>query len=326
MDVLCYNMAAMDHEGGKRRGNARSRIAQFAFCILVLCLSLVASCERSDPAALPTATWTPTELIRPSPTHTRVPSPTPLPTDTPTPTPEPTPTPKGHLEAAVILHGPSRFFQVDHALSQNDVSSVAIQAYEGETIPDLTGYDAVILSGGEHHPSQFDTVEFLEAERERVMAAVDEGVPVLGICLGHQLLAHWLGGRVERSAQFEVGWLKVTVNEKGLTDPLLQGINREFYAFLWHGDEITQLPPGGVNLASSDLCEIQVFRYRDLPVWGVQYNPQYDAALAENVLLGAAWLADIGVDAEQMASRGHEVDDGSQDRIFSNFFTFVRSW
>lgn len=226
----------------------------------------------------------------------------------------------------MILHGPSRFLQVDDVLAQNDVSSIPIAAYAGESIPDLTGFDAIILSGGEYAPSRFDTVPFLVEERDRVLEALDQGVPILGVCLGHQLLAHWLGGRVERGPQFEVGWLEVTVNRDGLADPLLEGINQRYYAFLWHWDQVTELPPGGVHLASSEQCPIQAFRYGDLPVWGVQSNPQYDAALAESVLLGAQWLANIGVDAEEMAARGYEVDDGSQDRIFSNFFAFVRRW
>jgi GMP synthase (glutamine-hydrolysing) len=226
----------------------------------------------------------------------------------------------------VILHGPSRFLQVDRVLAENDVSSVPVHPYKGDPIPDLTKYDAVIVSGGEYPPSQFDSIAFLQEERERVMEAIDRSVPVLGICLGHQLLAHWLGGQAERSPQFEVGWLEVTVNESGLKDPLLEGIDERFYTFLWHWDQVSQLPPGGVNLASSDLTSIQVFRYGDLPVWGIQSNPQYDAALAESVLLGAPWLADMGIDAAEMASKGYEVDDGSQDRIFRNFFDFVRTW
>jgi GMP synthase (glutamine-hydrolysing) len=308
-----------------QRGLTRRKVVQLIVCSLVVFLPLAVACERLDPAPLPTATHEPTPFPTSARTKTPTPQPTPAPTDTPTPTPEPTATPRGHLEAAVILHGPSRFLQVDQVLEQNDVSSVPIQAYAGEPIPDLAGYDAVILSGGEYSPSQFDGIAFLQSERERVMQAIDQGVPILGVCLGHQLLAHWLGGRVERCPRFEVGWLEVTIDQDGLNDPLLKGINRQFYVFLWHGDQITQLPPGAVNLASSDLCPIQVFRYRDLPVWGVQFNPQYNAVLAEHVLLGASWLADIGVDSEAMASRGYQVDDGSQDRIFSNFFTFVRS-
>jgi GMP synthase (glutamine-hydrolysing) len=293
---------------------------------LVLCLVLlVGACTFADPVPTPTATAT----LEPSPTatstRTPTPSPTATPTHTPTPTPEPTATPRGHLEVAVILHGPSRFLQVDRVLEENDASSIPVLAYTGEEIPDLRTFDAIILSGGEYPPSRFDQVAFLQEERDRVLEAIDERLPVLGICLGHQLLAHWLGGSVGRSPEFEVGWQVVTLSEEGLGDPLLQGIDRQYYAFLWHWDQITELPPGAANLASSDLCAIQAFRYQDLPVWGVQSNPQYDARLAQSVLLGAEWLIDLGVDIEEMASLGFEVDDGSQDRIFSNFFAYVRS-
>lgn len=289
-------------------------------------LPFVVACGRLGVLPPPTATIVPSPSPTATPTSTATPQPTATATATPTPTPEPTATPRGHLEAVVILHGPSRFLQVDEVLEQNDVSSVPVHAYAEEPIPDLTGYDAVILAGGEYSPSQFDTLPFLQEERVRVMEAISQGVPVLGICLGHQLLAHWLGGLVERSPQFEVGWLEVTINEEGLSDPLLKDLNQPFYAFLWHRDQVTKLPPGGVNLASSDLSPIQVFRYRDLPVWGIQSNPQYDPPLAESVLLGAPWLADLGVEAAELASKGYQVDDGSQDRIFSNFFAFVRRW
>ena len=291
---------------------------------LFLALPLAVACAVLDPPPPPTPTPTHTAYPTSTPTRTPTPSPTPTSTSTSMPTPEPTSTPRGHLEVAVILHGPSRFFQVDRVLAENDASSVPILAYAGDEVPDLTAFDAVILSGGEHPPSQFDEVPFFQPERERVLEAIDGGVPVLGICLGHQLLAHWLGGRVERSKQFEVGWLEVTVSEDGLQDPLLQGVGPRFYAFLWHWDQVIELPPGGVNLASSDLCPVQAFRYRDLPVWGVQSNPHYNASLAESVLLGAPWLADLGIDGEEMARRGYDVDDGSQDRIFRNFFDFVR--
>jgi GMP synthase (glutamine-hydrolysing) len=286
--------------------------------LLVACvpLGIVATPTATvAPSPCATATWTPS----PSPTATATHTPS------PTPTPEPTATPRGHLEALVILHGPSRFLQVDQVLAENDVSSVPVLAYAGEAIPDLRTFDAVILSGGEYPPREFDNVGFLQQERDRVLEAIDAGVPVLGICLGHQLLAHWLGGSVERSPQFEVGWLVVTLSDAGLEDPLLEGIDPQYYAFLWHWDQVTEVPAGGVTLASSDLCPIQAFRYGDLPVWGVQSNPQYDASLAESVLLGAEWLADLGVDAQAMAELGYEVDDGSQDRIFSNFFSYVRS-
>ena len=272
------------------------------------------------------ATPIPTKTqVLPSPTVTNTATPTSTPSPTPTPIPSPTvapPTPNLPLQAVVLEHGPSRVLVLDHCLAQNGVSSFPVRVYEGEPIPDLVGYDALILSGGEHSPEEFED-PFFQAERERVLSAVEEGVPVFGVCLGHQLLAHWLGGKVERG-QWEVGWYEVTLTPAGLDDPLFGDMSPQFYAFLWHSDQITQLPAGASNLASSDLCAVQAFRYGDLPVWGVQFNLQFDPALAEGVLRGATWLSKVGIDADEMATRGYQVYDGSHERIFRNFFTEVR--
>jgi len=121
-----------------------------------------------------------------------------------------------------------------------------------------------------------------------------------------------------------VGWYEITLTPDGLNDPLLEHISPQFYVFLWHSDQITQLPAGASNLASSDLCAVQVFRYGDLPVWGVQFNPQFDPPLAEGVLRSATWLSKVGIDADEMATRGYQVYDGSHERIFRNFFAEVR--
>ncbi len=118
--------------------------------------------------------------------------------------------------------------------------------------------------------------------------------------------------------------MELTLTPEGLRDPLFDGIGPRFYVFLWHVDQITQLPEGAVNLASSDLCPVQAFRVGQLPVWGVQFNPQFTPALAEGVLLASDWLYKVGVDAQEMAARGYQVYDGSHEKIFRNFFAWVR--
>jgi len=294
----------------------------------------LAGCESGKPSVVaesrPTITVevtpTPTETeMLPSPTVADTPTPTSTPSPTASPTPEPTvapPAPNLPLQAVVLEHGPSRVLVLDRSLAQNGVSSIPVRIYEGEPIPDLVGYHALILSGGEYSPEEFEAPLF-QAERERVLSAIEEGMPIFGVCLGHQLLVHWLGGKVERGP-WEVGWYEVTLTPAGLNDPLFGDINPHFYAFLWHCDQITQLPDSALNLASSDLCVVQAFRYGDLPVWGVQFNLQFDPDLAAGVLRGATWLSNVGIDGEEMAERGYQVYDGSHERIFRNFFNEVR--
>ncbi len=282
--------------------------------------------SESTPTMSAEATPVPTrpqDLPSPTVTNTATPTSTPSPTPTATPSPTVAPPPADlPLQAVVLEHGPARVLVLDRPLAQNGVSSFPVRVYEGEAIPDLMGYDALILSGGEQSPEEFEA-PFFQEERDRVLLAIEEGVPIFGVCLGHQLLAHWLGGKVERGP-WEVGWYELTLTPAGLNDPLLEDIDPQFYAFLWHRDQITQLPAGALNLASSDLCAVQVFRYGDLPVWGVQFNPQFDPAMAEGVLRGATWLSKVGIDAEEMATRGYQVYDGSHERIFRNFFTEAR--
>jgi GMP synthase-like glutamine amidotransferase len=271
------------------------------------------------PTATPTETPTPTPTATPTPTRTETPTPTPTPTFTPTATP----TPAGPLRAAVILHGPSRFLAVDEFVLANGFESVPIAFYDGQEVPDLTAFDAVVLSGGETPPSKFDRPAF-QQEWAQVQPAIEAGVPVLGICLGHQLLAHWLEGEVAKGPTFEVGWITVTLTSEAATDPLLAGFDGSFHALLWHWDAVTELPAGAVLLASSEQYAVQAFRVGQWPVWGVQFNPQYGPAKAERLFRGSTWLERLGYDLDALSARGYETYDQLGERLFANFFAVAR--
>lgn len=299
-------------------------------------LSQVASDPMLPPTWTPThtPTTTPTASLTPThtPTSTHTPTPTAVPTDTPTPTatytpaptdtatPSPTPT-RGPLTAVSLIHGPSRALIVDHVLQRFGIVADQVRVDLGETVPDLRGYDSVIFAGGEYRPEEFGE-PFFEVERERILEALEARVPILGICLGHQLLAHWLGGEV-RPGRWEVGWLPVTLTPAGEADPLFAGLGPEFYAFLWHGDEVTRLPEGAVLLASTDKCSVQAYRLGDLPVWGVQFNPQYDPVIAEDVIRAAESLVKYGYDLDEMVAIGYREYRDVAGRIFGNFFDAV---
>ncbi len=212
---------------------------------------------------------------------------------------------------------------VDHVLIRFGIEGTLIRVDLGEPVPDLTAYDGVIFAGGEYRPEQFSE-PFFQAERERVLAALEASTPILGICLGNQLIAHWLGGKVGRG-QWEFGWLPVTLNEAGQSDPLFQDLGETFHAFLWHGDLITELPNDAVVLASTEKCPVQAYRLTDRPVWGVQFNPQYDPVIAEGVIRAATSLPKYGYDLDAMVAAGYQHYDDLAGRIFGNFLRVVRN-
>jgi GMP synthase-like glutamine amidotransferase len=209
-------------------------------------------------------------------------------------------------------------------LHQFDALTTTVRVDLGEAVPDLRDYDAVIFAGGEYRPEEFEEPIF-QAERERIEDALDANVPILGICLGHQLLAYWLGGEVKRK-RWEIGWLPVNKTPAGQADPLLAGLTDPFHAFLWHGDQVTVLPEGAQLLASSELCRVQAYRLRGRPVWGVQFNPQYDPVIAEGVTRHAAWIEKLGYDREQIVATGYREYDDVAGKLFGNFLRYVESY
>jgi GMP synthase-like glutamine amidotransferase len=245
---------------------------------------------------------------------------TPSATSTPTYTPTTTPT-RGPLRVISLIHGPARTLVVDHVLQRFGIQATSIRVDLGEAVPDLRAYDAIIFAGGEYGPDAFEDPIF-QAERERILDALEANVPILGICLGNQLIAYWLGGEVAEGG-WEMGWLPVTPNSAGRADPLLAGLGDPFYGFLWHGDQVTRLPEGGVLLASTERTAVQAYRLKGRPVWGVQFNPQYDPVMAEEVIRGSSWLVKQGYDIDELVAIGYREYDDVAGKIFGNFFRIV---
>ena len=157
-------------------------------------------------------------------------------------------------------------------MREDGIAWDAVELDEGEAIPPLGGYDAVISMGGPMDVFEEDEYPWLADEKAAIREAVRERqMPFLGVCLGHQMLADALGGRVESMAEAEVGILAVELTEAGRADPLLAGLDRTVTCLQWHGCAVTELPEGGVTLASSDVCAIQSFRV-GRRAWGIQYH------------------------------------------------------
>jgi GMP synthase-like glutamine amidotransferase len=137
----------------------------------------------------------------------------------------------------------------------------------GTAVPDVAGYDALIFLGGPM--SVNDGLPYLESEMELIRQAVARRQPILGICLGAQLVARALGAAVGRNPTKEIGWYPLRFTEAAQTDPLFQGLPTET-VFHWHG-ETFDLPPGAELLASSDLCRHQAFRVGEF-VYALQFH------------------------------------------------------
>ena len=135
----------------------------------------------------------------------------------------------------------------------------------------LESYDSVLVFGGAMHADHDDTHPWLGPETEWLERLVPSGTPVLGICLGVQLLARSQGAWVGPLERPEIGWHDVQLTDAGVADPVLGALPRTFEAMQWH-HYTYEIPAGAVELARSSSCT-QAFRLGDT-CWGVQFHPE----------------------------------------------------
>jgi GMP synthase (glutamine-hydrolysing) len=135
---------------------------------------------------------------------------------------------------------------------------------------ELEDADAVIVLGGQAHPDQTDELPWLAHERELLADLVTRGTPVLGICLGAQLLASSIGAGVHRLPLPEIGWWPISATPAALLDPVLSALPERFLAFEWH-DYAFDLPPGATLLAGSPRSPHQAVRLAP-NAWALQFH------------------------------------------------------
>ena len=140
--------------------------------------------------------------------------------------------------------------------------------------PSLDGYHSVVVLGGPMNVDQTDEHPHLATEVELVRGALDRGMPVLGICLGAQILARALGAEVRPNGEKEIGWYPVSPTPEGESDPVLRHFEGTEQIFQWHGDTF-EIPDGAVHLATSPGCANQAFRYGD-NAYGFQFHLEVD--------------------------------------------------
>ncbi|RPI70753.1 MAG: hypothetical protein EHM45_24450 [Desulfobacteraceae bacterium] len=182
--------------------------------------------------------------------------------------------------------------------------------------PDLSRfsqYSHMIISGSE--ASVVEDNPWDDLLKEIIDQRVAEGMPLLGICYGHQFLARALLGKVavRKSATPEFGWIEISLAE----NPLFAGITSPVF-MVSHYDEACNLTGDFKILASSPRCGIHAFQYKDLPVWGVQFHPEYDIKEAEEIF-DAVKKDDPKLPTYFFDTLRQQLQPKQNERIFLNF-------
>jgi GMP synthase (glutamine-hydrolysing) len=178
-----------------------------------------------------------------------------------------------------------------------------------EARPDMGRYDALIVLGGPQMPDQGDAYPHLEVEMQCIEQALKRDIPVLGICLGAQLLAYTLGGGVRSMDHWEIGWYDLEPTRQSAADPMFCALVESHPVFQWHGYTF-DLPAGAVHLARSATCENQAFRYGH-HAYGLQFHLELDERLINRWLGLPEYVEDLhlngrGDDAQTIRQQTRE--------------------
>jgi GMP synthase (glutamine-hydrolysing) len=171
---------------------------------------------------------------------------------------------------------------------------------------EIAEYDAVLTFGGAMHADQEDRHPWLRFEKDFLAAMLDDGMPLLAVCLGTQVLADAAGGEARRASKPEIGWFEIEVTDEGASDPVIGPLAPSFTGFQWHSYEA--LPPDGAAiLARTPVCP-QAYRIGER-AWGIQFHAEVTAPDVDK------WIDDyrsdedavrIGVDPEALRAETDE--------------------
>jgi GMP synthase (glutamine-hydrolysing) len=227
----------------------------------------------------------------------------------------------------VLRHTPTEGLGLlANALRELGVHHRVLDLPRGEPPPrDLRDVGGLIVLGGPQAAYEADRHAFLGTESKLIERMLTAGRPILGICLGAQLIAQVLGARVYAGEKREIGWAPVTLTPDGEDDPLFMGGDRSLTVFHMHGDTY-ELPADAHNLARSALYEQQAFRWGDL-VYGFQFHLEFTEPMIGRLASEAesrAYIVGAGVDPQALIAEtpGHvRALSMVAQRVFGNFFS-----
>jgi len=191
-------------------------------------------------------------------------------------------------EVAILTHVPHEPPGIiADALRQAGLRPLEVPLYEPSppTI-DWGRAAALVVMGGPMNVDQTDRYPFLAEEVDWIKSAIDRQLPVLGVCLGSQLIAKALGARVYPGREKEIGWYPIELTSRAVGDPLFGPLPTRPTVFQWHGDTF-DLPEGAELLATSEACAHQAFRHGE-HVYALQFHVEVTGEIIES------WLGEPG--------------------------------
>ena len=190
----------------------------------------------------------------------------------------------------------------------------------------LTQADGIILSGAVE--GVYDNLPWRRNFDRGIQIILEQKIPLLGVCFGHQYLIEILGGSVEHRPQSEeFGWFQLVLTEAAYSDPLFENIPHRFGAWETHQDMAVKTANESVVLAYSRRTPVQAFRYRE-HVWGVQFHPEMTRPIVASIIneaLEEAKNKKDGIRADRLKKALSSLDNKNRGKqILQNFYNFCR--
>lgn len=157
------------------------------------------------------------------------------------------------------------------------------QLYNNDPLPGQQDFDWLVIMGGPMNIHEEEIYPWLAAEKVFIREAIAAGKVIIGLCLGGQLIADVIGGKVTQNAYKEIGWFPIRLSEEARSSSLFSFFPAQPVVFQWHGDTFSTLPEDAKCIAESDACKHQAFIYKKR-VFGFQYHMENTSAIIEGLV------------------------------------------
>ena len=236
---------------------------------------------------------------------------------------------KGVMATVACLHHLENPF-TGHAgavLEDAGIDLVDVDLRRGDPLPELDTVDGLLSYGGEQSVAEIERYPYLVAEADLLREAVERGVPLFGICLGGQLLAHALGGSVRAMSARSVAWKAIDALPAAADDVAFGSVPAGARALHWNEDSF-EPPAGAVELLARVGEGCEAFRMGER-AWGIQFHPEVTPEALDGWYRDDAdWLAEAGVPESEARAEDERFLPGQRqlcDAIFGGFAQAVRS-